>query len=95
MRASWWQQGVIYQIYPCSFQDTDGDGVGDLKGIELRLGFYTQAIVRWGFGLSDLWLGCRRGNQWLRRYDRGDGTFAISQTLEWARRRHLLTSHAG
>jgi alpha-glucosidase len=37
MTAPWWQMGVIYQIYPRSFQDTNGDGVGDLKGIEWRL----------------------------------------------------------
>jgi hypothetical protein len=29
----WWKRGVIYQIYPRSFQDTNDDGVGDLKGI--------------------------------------------------------------
>jgi len=33
----WWQSGTIYQIYPRSFQDSNADGVGDLKGIESRL----------------------------------------------------------
>jgi alpha-glucosidase len=33
----WWRRGVIYQVYPRSFQDTNGDGVGDLKGIGRRL----------------------------------------------------------
>uniref|UniRef100_A0A646QFB4 alpha-glucosidase n=1 Tax=Hemiscolopendra marginata TaxID=943146 RepID=A0A646QFB4_9MYRI len=33
----WWQKNVIYHIYPRSFQDTNGDGIGDLKGIESRV----------------------------------------------------------
>lgn len=33
----WWQKGTIYQIYPRSFQDSNHDGIGDLKGIESRL----------------------------------------------------------
>lgn len=34
---TWWRRGVFYQIYPRSFQDTDGDGIGDLRGIVERL----------------------------------------------------------
>ena len=37
MAASWWQSGVVYQIYPRSFADASGDGIGDLEGIRSRL----------------------------------------------------------
>ncbi len=46
----WWQSGVIYQIYPRSFQDTDGDGVGDLRGIAARL----DDLVR--LGVDAIWI---------------------------------------
>ena len=48
--AHWWQQGIIYHIYPRSFQDTDGDGVGDLPGITRRLDYLT-----W-LGVDAIWI---------------------------------------
>ena len=36
-KHGWWKSAVLYQIYPKSFQDTTGSGVGDLKGIISRL----------------------------------------------------------
>ena len=46
----WWERGVIYQVYPRSFQDSDGDGIGDLAGIEARL----DHIVT--LGVDAIWL---------------------------------------
>lgn len=50
MALAWWQRGVIYQIYPRSFQDSNGDGVGDLRGIISRLDHFT-----W-LGVDAIWI---------------------------------------
>ncbi|MEI2263674.1 alpha,alpha-phosphotrehalase [Erwinia sp. CGal63] len=47
---AWWQNGVIYQIYPKSFQDSSGDGHGDLNGIIVRLDYLRQ------LGVDAIWL---------------------------------------
>ena len=63
----WWRGGVIYQIYPRSFQDTSGDGIGDLAGITQRLPyiaslgvdaiwispFFTSPMKDFGYDVSD------------------------------------------
>src|SRR5436190_6313840 len=46
----WWQEAVVYQIYPRSFQDSNGDGVGDLRGIIQRLDYLNY------LGVNALWL---------------------------------------
>jgi alpha-glucosidase len=65
--ARWWQRGVLYEIYPRSFLDTDGDGVGDLEGVRRSLDylewlgvdaiwiapFYPSPLKDFGYDISD------------------------------------------
>jgi len=67
MQLLWWQRGVIYQIYPRSFKDSNGDGIGDLRGIIQQLDYlawlgvdamwispiYPSPMVDFGYDVSD------------------------------------------
>ncbi|HEX2654493.1 MAG TPA: alpha-amylase family glycosyl hydrolase, partial [Xanthobacteraceae bacterium] len=46
----WWRSGIFYQVYPRSFQDSNGDGIGDLRGIIARLPYLRE------IGIDAVWL---------------------------------------
>ena len=50
MQTPWWRGAVIYQIYPRSFADSDGDGIGDLRGALQRLDYVAR------LGVEAVWL---------------------------------------
>ena len=50
MNKTWWKEGIVYQIYPRSYQDSDGDGIGDLNGIINRLDYIKS------LGVDIIWL---------------------------------------
>ena len=50
MKCRWWHGKVAYQIYPKSFMDTNGDGIGDIKGIISKLDYLKE------LGIDIIWL---------------------------------------
>ncbi len=48
--TAWWQRGIVYEVYPRSFQDSDGNGVGDLNGILRRLDYLAD------LGIEGIWI---------------------------------------
>jgi alpha-glucosidase len=92
-KTPWWQHAVIYEIYPRSFQDSNGDGVGDINGIAQRLGyleslgvdaiwiapFYPSPQVDFGYDIAD-----------YQSIDPQYGTLAdFDRLLSEARRHHI------
>lgn len=49
-KKNWWQEAVVYQVYPMSFQDSDGDGIGDIGGLTQRLPYIKR------LGADVIWL---------------------------------------
>lgn len=67
MDKEWWKNAVIYQVYPKSFLDTNDDGVGDLKGIDSKLGYLEE------LGVDALWISpCYLSPQIDNGYDIAD-----------------------
>jgi alpha-glucosidase len=54
-QLAWWQRGVIYQIYPRSFADANGDGVGDLRGVVEHLDYLNDGTDD-SLGVAAIWL---------------------------------------
>ena len=50
IQKAWWKESVVYQIYPRSFKDSNGDGIGDLRGIIQKLDYLQE------LGIDVVWL---------------------------------------
>ncbi len=59
MKEKWWQKATVYQIYPRSFKDSNGDGKGDLPGIIEKLPYLKE------LGVDVLWLNPVYASPWL------------------------------
>lgn len=67
MKNEWWKNAVIYQVYPKSFYDTNGDGIGDLKGINEKLDYLKE------LGVDAIWISpCYLSPQIDNGYDIAD-----------------------
>ena len=66
-KHGWWKDAVFYQIYPKSFQDTNGDGIGDLRGVIEKLDYIEEC------GFNVIWLNPSQrpywGGYWAKTYD--------------------------
>ncbi len=82
MAQAWWKSAVVYQIYPKSFYDHNGDGIGDLAGITAKLD-YIQSL-----GVNVIWLcpifeSPMKDNGYdIANYDRVDPVFGSNDDLD-------------
>ncbi|HIQ95722.1 MAG TPA: alpha-glucosidase [Candidatus Limivivens merdigallinarum] len=82
MERKWWQDTVVYQIYPKSFMDTNGDGIGDLRGIIGRLDYIKS------LGVNVIWLSpinrspMRDNGYDISDYYQVDPSFGTNKDLE-------------
>ena len=56
MEKKWWKESVVYQIYPKSFKDSNGDGVGDIRGIIQKLDYLKEAWCKCFMDISECWI---------------------------------------
>src|SRR5205814_6946829 len=81
----WWKHAVIYEIYPRSFQDSNGDGVGDINGITSRLDYLRD------LGIDAIWISPMYPSPLVDfGYDVSDYTRSEEHTSELQSLRHLV-----
>lgn len=88
-KNKWWQSAVVYQIYPRSFQDSNGDGIGDLPGIISRLDYLEK------LGITAIWLSpVYRSPNDDNGYDISDYEDIMSEFGTMADMEHLIKEAA-
>ena len=73
--SDWFKRAVVYQVYPKSFMDANGDGIGDLRGVTEKLDYIHE------LGANVIWLNPSRrpqwGAYWSQTYDTIAGEFPM------------------
>ena len=89
MEKKWWHDKVAYQIYPKSFLDTNGDGIGDLKGIISKLDYLKD------LGVNTIWITPIVENITEDQHDNETDTATYGYHGYWASDFTKLNKHLG